>query len=168
MKASSKLKIILVFFCMGCIQSLEAQASGLMPLYKVGVNLHNSTGFELGLLAFNYIPKGTNFLETGISVEGIFKSDFLLIPKFNVEGGTAFSDNGLLMLVGGLNLGVPTDFKNTDIAFSPKIGVSYASIIRIYYSYNFFGNRRFQHHIAQNQIGIEINIASFHDLKIGI
>lgn len=168
MKPLLKLKLVVVFVSLSSGSVALGQERAFMPLYKVAVNFHNSTGFELGLVAFNYIPKGTNFLETGISTEGIFKSDFLLIPKFNLEGGVAFSQNGLLMIVGGMNLGFPTDFKNTDFLFSPKIGLSYGSFIRIYYSYNSFANDYFRDRIGHNQIGIEINIATFHDLKIGI
>ncbi len=139
-----------------------------MPLHKVGVNFHKSIGFELGLLAFNYVDKDINFLETSISSEIIFKSDVILIPKLNIDAGTSFGTQSLLLLVGGLNIGLPTDFKETDVAIVPKIGFSYATIIRIYYSYIFFRDGFFKDSIGQNQITIELNIAAFHDLKIGL
>lgn len=168
MKSLFKFRIVLTLLCLGSLAGANAQDAALMPLYKAGVNFHKSTGFELGLIAYSYFPKGNQFVEMGISTEGVFKSDFLLIPKLNLEGGTAFSQNGLFMLVGGVNLGLPTDFNIVDVAVSPKIGVSYGSFIRVYYSYNFFVNGDFKHHIAQNQIGIEINIATFHSIKMSI
>lgn len=167
MKSLFNLRIILALVCLVSLQGLQAQESGIIPLYKAGVNFHKSTGYELGVIAFNYIPKHINFMEIGISAEGIFKSDFLFIPKLNLDGGTAIAPNSLWMLVGGVNFGLPTDFRNTDVMISPKLGMSYGSFIRIYYSYSFFANGDFQHHIGQNQIGLEINIATFHSLKMG-
>lgn len=168
MKRTFNKKSILLFLFFGAVFCSQAQVAGFMPLYKAEVNFHRSTGFELGLLAFNYIPKGTNFLEASISTEAIFKEDLLLIPKLNFEGGTTFTHNGLLMLVGGINLGFPTNFNKSNVVLSPKIGLSFDTLLRVYYSRNIFSNTMFQSEIGENQIGIEINIAVFQDLKIGL
>ncbi|HLV40508.1 hypothetical protein [Xanthomarina sp.] len=146
---------------------VNAQEYRFTPLYKIQVNFHKTAGLEVGLIAFNYTANKTNFLEASISTEGILTSEFLLNPKINLEGGITFRDNGLLMIVGGTNVGIPTSLIKTNFLVSPKIGLSYGTFIRLYYSYNIFIKDTFQNKISSHQMSLEINSAAFHSFKLG-
>ncbi len=74
----------------------------------------------------------------------------------------------MIMFRGGIDVSLPTDFSTYTWMFTPKVGISLASIIRLYYGYNQFEKENGFPNLGNHRVSLEINLAALHDFGIGL
>ncbi len=163
----------LIIWFLGFAKPVGAQApraSGMMPLNRLGVSYQKAVGVDVGFGAYNILfgRKKTSFFDVSVGAESVFAKRFALVPKVNVDAGTPIWALGGMTIGGGMDAGWYTDFSTGGIRLTPKVGVTAGSIIRLYYGYHWFDRAWRPEPIGRHRISLEVNIAAFHDFKIGL
>lgn|GEM_PF-984889 len=165
------LKLIL-FFLVALPPSVAngQETSGFMPLNRLGVSYQKALGIDLGLGAYNLLfgRNNASFFDVSIGTDAIFAKRFMLVPKMNIDVGIPVPPSGELTLGGGADIGWATDFSDGGIRFTPKFGITASSVIRLYYGYHIYSQTLLPQRIGHHRISLEVNIAAFHDFKIGL
>lgn len=163
--------VLIWLSCMACFTSTYAQrASGFIPINRLGVSYQRSMGVDLGLLAYNtlYGSQERSFYDVSVGVESIFARKFALVPKLNIDVGIRSSLFDAATIGGGVDAGWYTDFSGGSWRITPKAGITLGSIFRLYYGYHHYLSGPVPIRTSQHRISFELNIAAFHDFKIGI
>jgi len=150
------------------ISPVRAQrATGFMPLNRLGVSYQKAVGVDLGFGGYNLLfgRQLTHFFDISLGSEAIFAKQFVLVPKLNADVGFDIAE--ALTFGGGVDAGWHTDFSHGTWRLSPKVGLTAGSVIRLYYARHLYGNRQPFVHIGQHRVSLEVNLAAFHNLKIG-
>lgn len=166
-----RLTFLLWLGCMGALTGAYAQrASGFIPINRLGVSYQRAIGIDLGLIAYNtlYGSQERSFYDISLGVESIFARQFALVPKLNVDVGIRSSLFDAATIGGGFDVGWYTDFPDGYWRITPKAGVTLGSIFRLYYGYHHYFSKPVPLGTGQHRISFELNIAAFHDFKIGI
>ncbi len=168
--ATRALSFILLVLALTQPVAAQGQVSGFMPINRLGLSYQKAMGLDLGLGAYSVLfgRQQAHFFDASVGVEGIFAKPFLLVPKVNVDMGFAIPALGDLTFGGGADLGWVTGFSESGLRFTPKIGVTAASVIRLYYGYHTYSPIAVAQATGRHRISLEINIAAFHDFKLGI
>lgn len=154
--------------CVGVSSPIQAQrATGFMPLNRLGVSYQKAVGVDLGFGAYNLLfgRQLTHFFDISLGSEAVFANQLILVPKVNADIG--FDIIEAMTFGGGIDAGWHTDFSQGTWRFSPKAGFTAGSVIRLYYARHLYGNPQQFAHIGQHRISLEVNIAAFHNVKIG-
>lgn len=140
--------------------------SGIMFPNRFGISYQKAVGIDIGLVSFNQWSdqNGLAFYDFSLGVESFIARPFVVAPKLNFDFG--FGD--LLAVGGGLDIAMPTDFSRTAWVFTPKAGISLASLIRLYYGRHLGQGTEEFPGFGKHRISLEVNIASFHNFKIGL
>ncbi len=146
------------------------EASGFMPLNRLGVSYQKAMGIDVGFGAYNLLfgRNKASFFDVSIGTDAIFAKRFIIVPKVNADIGIAVPLWGELTLGGGADIGWATDFSDSGIRFTPKFGITAGSVIRLYYGYHIYSQAPLPQRIGHHRISLEVNLAAFHDFKIGL
>lgn len=163
------MKNILLVLCGGLISTspLVAQkASGFMFPSRFGLSYQEKLGVDVGVLSFNRFNDRAliTFYDVSIGAESYVAKPFVLAPKVSFD----FGIGDWIMVGGGLDVSHPTDFSKSTWLVTPKAGLSLASVIRLYYGHNIFRNKEYFPHIGKHKVSLELNLAAFHDFKMGL
>lgn len=164
-RASFGVVAVLALF-LGFVTSASAQEkSGVIFPNRLGLSYQKSLGVDVGLIAFNQWNDGRPFVfyDFSLGVESFISKPFVMAPKFSFDFGVG----DVLTLGGGLDISMPTDFSKSTWMFTPKAGITMMSIIRLYYGRHLFQQEQGFPNLGKHRISLEVNIAAFHDFKIG-
>lgn len=133
---------------------------------RFGVSYQKAVGIDIGLVSFNQWSdrSGFAFYDFSLGVESFIARPFVVAPKFSFDFG--FGD--LLAVGGGLDIAMPTDFSRTAWVFTPKAGISLMSLVRLYYGRHLLPQEKGFPPFGKHRISLELNIASFHNFRIGL
>lgn len=142
------------------------EESGVIFPNRLGISYQKALGVDIGLIAFNQWNDDPTFTfyDFSLGVESFISKPFIMAPKFSFDFG--FGD--IFTLGGGLDVSMPTDFSRVTWMLTPKAGISLASMIRLYYGRHIFQQEAGFPNLGKHRISFEINIAAFHDFKIGL
>ncbi|QNL50224.1 hypothetical protein H8S90_00900 [Olivibacter sp. SDN3] len=160
-----------IFLTIAITPALYAQhASGFMPLNRLGISYQKSMGIDLGFGAYSVLfgHKKASFFDMSLGTEAVFAKQFALVPKLNIDAGVPVWMLGGLTVGGGVDVGWYTDFSTNSLRITPKMGVTAGSVIRLYYGYHAYSRMPLPEGIGRHRISLELNIAAFHDFKIGL
>jgi len=166
-----RLTFLLWLGCMGALTGAYAQrASGFIPINRLGVSYQRAIGIDLGLIAYNtlYGSQERSFYDISLGVESIFARQFALVPKLNVDVGIRSSLFDAATIGGGFDVGWYMDFPDGNWRITPKAGITLGSIFRLYYGYHHYASNLVPSRTSRHRISFELNIAAFHDFKIGM
>ncbi|WP_257670689.1 hypothetical protein [Parapedobacter tibetensis] len=165
---STIISLILGLCCLWSADASGQTAAGFIPVNRLGVSYQRAFGIDVGFGSYNVLfgRSKESFFDVSIGAEAIFANPFVLLPKLNTDIGTSFG-RGYMTLGGGVDIARPTDFSQSCWMVTPKAGVTTGSLIRLYYGYNWMENRDIFPKIGRHRISLEMNIAAFHDFKIG-
>lgn len=140
--------------------------AGFMFPSRFGLSYQKAVGIDVGLVSFNQWSdqNGFVFYDFSLGVESFIAKPFVMAPKFNFD----FGFGGVLAVGGGLDIAMPTDFSRAAWVFTPKAGISLMSIIRLYYGRHLGQGAQEFPGFGKHRISLEVNIAAFHDFKIGL
>ena len=144
------------------------QVSGLIAFNRLGLSYQRDFGADIGLLSYNVLfgYQHATFFDVSVGAESVFSRPFVLVPKLNTDVGFPFS--GDLTVGGGLDTGWQTDFSGGGIRVTPKAGFTLGSIFRLYYGYHHYLTGQVPGGTGRHRISLELNIAAFHNFRIGI
>lgn len=156
-------KPILFFVLVLIVLKSNAQSENTSN-YKWGAMIgykYQETNFiELGLVC-SKMGKGSGYFNDGILSQknigvglDINLSNFLIGPKLSYEINYVF-------IAARANITTYTDFKKTDIRFTPEIGITLFGLLNIYYGYNLALSDFQFNEIGNHRIGVHINIIPF-------
>ncbi len=159
----------LLLMTLAAIPSAKAQrASGLIAFNRLGLSYQRDFGIDIGLLSYNILfgYQNARFFDVSMGTEAVFAERFTLVPKLNIDAGIPFS--GDLTIGGGLDTGWQTDFSGGGIRFTPKGGFTLGSVFRLYYGYHLYPAGPVTGNTGRHRVSFELNIAAFHNFRIGI
>ncbi|WP_461533031.1 hypothetical protein [Sinomicrobium sp.] len=161
MKSIQKICFSIVVLC--STSASLAQEMGFIFPSRLGVSVQQTTSIDVGLISFNqYNERGAlKYYDISLGVESYFTKPFTMAPKLNFDFGVG-------LLAGGVNVSLPTDFSQTTWMVTPKIGLNLFSIVRVYYGYHIFHEMDGFPNLGKHYMSLEVNIAAFHDFKIGL
>ena len=164
------LKGTLLFLAVLPLGANGQPASGFVPLNRLGVSYQKAMGIALGFGAYNLLfgRNKTSFFDVSLGTDAIFAKRFMLVPKINIDVGAPVGSPDGLTLGGGADIGWATDFSDGGIRFTPKFGITASSVIRLYYGYHIYSQTPLPQRNGHHRISFEVNIAAFHDFKIGL
>lgn len=167
---NNRLPISFIFaLLISILQAHGQSASGFIPVNRLGVSYQKAIGVDLGFGAYNILfgRQKSSFFDVSLGTESIFARRFILVPKVNVDTGFPIWWLGGMTVGGGTDLGWQTDFSDGSLRLTPKVGVTAGSIIRLYYGYHLYHRKPVVDNLGRHRISLEVNIAAFHNLKIG-
>ncbi|SFB91677.1 hypothetical protein SAMN05421747_10286 [Parapedobacter composti] len=140
--------------------------SGFMFPNRFGLSMQKKLGVDVGLISFNQFTDSSpmTFYDISLGVESYVTNPFTLAPKLSFDFGLG----DMILFGGGIDVSLPTDFSKHTWMFTPKVGISLASIMRLYYGYNQFGKENGFPNLGNHRVSLEINLAAFHDFGIGL
>lgn len=161
--------LIVLLNLMALTHTYAQRASGVIAINRLGVSYQRAFGVDLGLIAYNtlYGSQERSFYDVSLGVESVFARQFALVPKLNVDVGIRSSLFDAATLGGGLDVGWHTDFSGGDWRVTPKAGITLGSVFRLYYGYHHYVSGLIPPRTSRHRISFELNIAAFHDFKIG-
>lgn len=163
-------KRIIWLLLMGSIlifPALAQEKSGMMYPHRFGLSYQKkAVGIDIGLIAFNQWNDRSpmSFYDISLGVESFISNPFVMAPKLSFD----FGIGDFISFGGGLDVSLPTDFSRSTWMLTPKVGISTASIVRLYYGHHLFKENENFPHFGKHRVSLEINIAAFHDFKIGL
>lgn len=141
-------------------------SAGFMFPHKLGISYQKGLAIDLGLLSYNrWSDRNTiNFYDISLGTDVYLTKPFTVAPKVSLDFGVG----DWLMFGGGVDITMPTDFSRSTWMLTPKVGLSLASLIRVYYGRHIFEKNNGFPNLGKHRVSLEINIATFHDMKIGL
>src|SRR5690606_30751314 len=109
------------------------QESGFLAPNRLGISFQEAVGIDLGRVAFNAYDDRDAFkyVDVSLGAEAYIADPFILAPKLNF-------DFGIGLLGGGVDVSLPTDFSRSALMVTPKVGITLASFVRVYYGRHLF------------------------------
>ncbi|MFC7524371.1 hypothetical protein ACFQRK_10475 [Parapedobacter sp. GCM10030251] len=161
--------LIVLLNLMALAHTYAQRASGVIAINRFGVSYQRAFGVDLGLIAYNtlYGSQERSFYDVSLGFESVFARQFALVPKLNVDVGIRSSLFDAATLGGGVDVGWYTDFSGGDWRITPKAGITLGSVFRLYYGYHHYASESVPLRTSRHRISFELNIAAFHDFKIG-
>lgn len=141
--------------------------SGLMFPNRFGLLYQKKMGVDVGLIAFNHWnDQGSTFVFYDVSLgsEAFFSKPFMMAPKLSFDFGLG----DIICLGGGVDVALLTDFQQGVWMWTPKVGVSLGSVLRLYYGRSIFDPPPGFADLGKHRVSLELNIAAFHDFSIGL
>lgn len=164
---TKKQTIFLFLWLILLSHSVKAQEnSGFMFPSRFGLSYQQKLAVDIGLISFNQFNarSPTTFYDLSLGFESYLVKPFILAPKLSFD----FGIGDFMSFGGGMDVSLPTDFSRSTWMLTPKIGVSLSSIIRLYYGYNMFQKENSFPVLGKHRVSLEVNLAAFHDFKIGL
>ncbi|RQP08334.1 MAG: hypothetical protein EAS52_25375 [Parapedobacter sp.] len=155
---------------LGLVSSTHAQrASGLILINRLGLSYQKAVGTDLGLISHHtrYGYRKGNFYDFSLGVESLFAQRFVLVPKINVDMGFRSALFEGATVGGGFDTGWFTDFSGGNWRITPKTGITWGSVFRLYYGYHLYVSDDIPTATTRHRLSFELNIAAFHDIGIG-
>lgn len=160
--------VLFVGMMLGLATMAPAQEeTGLMYPSRFGLSYQKKAlGIDVGLISFNqWSDESTfTFYDITLGVESYVTKPFVMAPKLSLDVGIG----DILTLGGGIDLSMPTDFSRSEWILTPKVGISLASIVRIYYGHHIFKEEQLFPHYGKHRISLEVNLAAFHEFELGL
>ncbi len=159
--------VLLILAVVGVSTKGAAQEEfGIMFPSRFGLSYQKALGVDVGLISFNQWndQNGFAFYDVTLGVEAFISKPFVVAPKLSFDFG--FGD--LITVGGGLDVSMPTDFSRSSWVLTPKAGLSLASMVRLYYGRHIFQKDQDFPDFGKHRISLEVNLAAFHDFKIGL
>lgn len=159
------LGVLLVIFTFATSVSAQ-EKSGIVYPNRFGLSYQKKLGVDIGLISFNqWNDRSTmTFYDISLGVESFIVKPFILSPKLSLD----FGIGDVISFGGGIDISLPTDFSNAVWMLTPKVGMSMASLIRVYYGRHIFQQDHDFPDLGKHRLSIEVNLAAFHDFKIGL
>lgn len=156
-------------FSAGTPNAYPQQASGFIPFNRFGISYQKAVGVDLGLVAYHtrYSYQRANFHDISLGVESLFAQRFTFVPKLTMEVGFRSSLFEGATVGGGADVGWQMDFAGGGWRITPKAGITWGSIFRLYYGYHVYSPDQTDKRIRPHRVSFELNIAAFRDFHIG-
>lgn len=163
-----KLRALWVVVALFSLMSAFGQGeSGVMFPNRFGLLYQKKMGVDVGFVAFNHWnDQGSTlvFYDVSLGSEAFFSKPFMMAPKLSFD----FGMGEIISFGGGVDVALLTDFQQAVWMWTPKVGVSLGSMLRLYYGRSIFNPPPGFADLGKHRVSLELNIAAFHNFSIGL